>query len=129
MARKIFGRILFVLYIAALAYLCFSKVDAEFLSSTWFGIPKDKIAHCLMFIPFPFLMYLAFHKSSGRPWTLVGFLILVVVLGMAIGGGIEWIQSKLDYRTADIWDFRADNIGTAIGVIVTLIWGAITRKW
>ncbi len=129
MARKIFGRILFVLYIGAIAYLCFSRLDSQILSKVWFGITADKYAHCLMFIPFPFLMYLAFHRSTGRPWTLVGFLILVIVLGMAVGAGIEWVQSHLDYRSADVSDFRADNIGTAIGVVITFLIGAVTRKW
>ncbi len=129
MFGKILGRILVVIYIAALAYLCFARVDMHILSSTWLGIPKDKIAHCIMFIPFAPLMALAFHKSTRRPWTMVGFLLIVIVLGMAIGGGIELIQSRLDYRSADILDFRADNVGLAIGVVLTFIWGAVSRKW
>ncbi|MCD8208606.1 MAG: VanZ family protein [Bacteroidales bacterium] len=129
MLRKILGRLLLVVYIAAILYLCFSRMDAKFLAGSWLGIPKDRLAHFAMFLPFAFLMYLSFHRSTRRWWTLLLFLLLVLVIGAALGAGIEWVQEGLDYRTADIGDFVADCAGVAAGAVFTFIWGAIFRNW
>jgi hypothetical protein len=66
--RRIIFLLLFCLYIAAVAYLCFARPDeVPSLPETWFGLPADKVAHFLMFLPFPFLGYIAF-EGNGMNW-------------------------------------------------------------
>ena len=60
------SRILLILYVIAVGILCFSRFNTGIdLSSTWFGIPKDKVVHFTMFLPYPILMYAAFFDRAG----------------------------------------------------------------
>ena len=60
---------------------------------------------------------------------MVLFLIVTVAAGCIIAGGTELIQGELQYRSADITDFRADSIGIFTGSVITLIWAAAAKKW
>ncbi len=121
---------MFLLYIGAVAVLCFARFDGGIdLSSTIFGIPKDKVAHFTMFLPFPIIFCLAFYTSSGKPWRLVGFLLLALALALVIAAGTEIAQGYIKYRSADITDFRADSIGAFTGSFISLIFCTITKKY
>ena len=63
--RRIFARILFLLYLVAICILCFGKFSgsSDFPTSL-LGIPSDKIVHFLMFLPFPILAFFAFDKYT-----------------------------------------------------------------
>lgn len=116
------SRILLILYVIAVGILCFSRFNTGIdLSSTWFGIPKDKVVHFTMFLPYPILMYAAFFRYEKRPARLILFLIIVIAAGMILAGATELIQGELKYRSADIMDFRADSLGIFTGSIITLI--------
>lgn len=99
------------------------------MNDVWLGFPRDKVLHFLMFLPFPMLMYLAFHKAVGKPWSLILFLAFAIVTGALAGGAIELIQKATGYRSCDIADFRADCIGLFAGSLITLIYAAISKKW
>ena len=115
--------IIFCLYIAAVAYLCFAKPDnMPKLPQFWLGLPADKVGHFLMFMPFPLLSYLTFEvkeMSVGRRLSLIAVL-LVFGTGMALG--TEYVQARLEYRSAESSDLLADGIGLITGGIFTLIY-------
>ena len=68
------------------------------MSAEWFGIPKDKIAHFLMFFPYPALITLVFCKAGWSPVKFIGFLLAVLagaVLLTAAGLGLAGLLSGL----------------------------------
>lgn len=114
---------IFCLYIAAVAYLCFARPDdMPQLPQLWLGLPADKVGHFLMFTPFPLLGYLTFEvneMSVGRKLFLIAILI---VFGASMALGTEYIQARLEYRSAENSDLLADVIGLITGGIFTLIY-------
>ena len=124
------SRLLLILYIISVCLLCFLNFGPETdMSAEWFGIPKDKIAHFLMFFPYPALITLVFCKAGWSPVKFIGFLLAVLAGGVFIGGGIELIQGLTDYRSCDINDFRANCLGLFAGSVATLIlWLAVQGR-
>lgn len=128
--RKTISRAVLVIYIIAVAIACFSRFNSGIdLSSEWFGIPKDKIVHFAMFLPYPVLMYMAFYQTGHKPAYLVLFLCAIIAVGGILAGTTELIQGLLAYRSADINDFRADCLGIMTGSILTTAYSAIAKKW
>lgn len=123
-------RIILAVYIASVFLLCFLNMgNAPSIRMEWFGIPTDKVAHFLMFLPFPVLMTLTFSKKSWSSGRFLLFMLLTAVAGAAAGGGIELLQGLSEYRSCDINDFKADCIGIAVGIILSLCgWAAARRK-
>lgn len=116
------SRIILALYFIILCLLCFMNMGPGVdMGAEWFGIPKDKIAHFLMFFPYPALVTLVFCKSGWRAGKFVGFLLLVLVSGIVAGGAIELLQGLSGYRSCDIKDFRADCLGLFSGALLTLV--------
>lgn len=121
-ARKIF-RILLILYLISILVLCFANLSSlPDVSNTLFGIDIDKVAHFLMFLPFPALFFLSF---EGKAYVLIGVGILA---GLSVAGTTEWVQSFLTYRSMDLADFIADTIGLLSGALLTGIAVALFRK-
>ena len=115
-------RILMILYIAAVAVLCFARFkNLADVPTTLFGLEMDKIVHFLMFLPFPLLAYLALGKQPGGPWKALGAVLLLFLAGSLIAAGTEIVQRFLPYRSADPLDFRADALALAAGSLVTFI--------
>ena len=120
--KTILARILFILYLAAIAFLCFMHVDKlPEVQRTIFGIPTDKLAHFLMFLPFPILAYLAYDHLTSKVWSAVLFAVCTLTLGLLIAYGTEYVQGKLPYRTMDMADFKADAIAIAISTVGVFI--------
>ena len=121
--KTILARILFVVYLAAIAFLCFMHADKiPDMQKTLFGIPTDKVAHFLMFLPFPILAFLAYDHVTNKVWSAVLFAVLTFAVGAAIAWGTEYIQGMLPYRSRDVADFRADLLALGIstlGVFIT----------
>ena len=125
MSRRqlVLARVLFVLYLVAIACLCFGNFSSlpEVEKSLW-GIPTDKIVHFLMFLPFPVLAFYAFNRFAEKSraavlWTFVAFLA-----GAVLAAGTEIGQALLtSHRTGDPADFRADLIGLAVGTVLVFI--------
>ncbi len=121
-ARKIF-RILLVLYLISILVLCFANLSSlPDVSNTIFGIEIDKVAHFLMFLPFPALFFLSF---EGKAAALIGAGVLA---GLSVAGTTEWVQSFLIYRSMDLADFFADTAGLLSGALLTGAAVAIFRK-
>ena len=122
---KKFECILFILYLIAVAYLCFGhvSVDKDLPEAIW-GIPLDKCVHFCMFLPFPILCTIA--VSGKKPWRA---LSLSIIAGIAIVTSLELLQSMLtDYRATDIWDLVANLAAIVTGSLLTAAFLAIRGK-
>ncbi|MBR1872832.1 MAG: VanZ family protein [Bacteroidales bacterium] len=119
---RILFRILFVLYIAGLAFLCFGHFNnLPDVPRKLLGIQMGKIVHFCMFLPFPPLQFLAIDKYTVKPWHSLLMALGIFVLGCLLAAGTELIQGYLPHRTADHLDFRADALALAVSSLAVLI--------
>ena len=121
--RAIIFRILTILYVVAVAWLCFANFSkAPQMPRTLFGLPIDKVVHFLMFFPFPILAFLAYDHLTQTPWQALAALISICAIGGIFAGITEIIQGQLSYRTKDINDFGADCLAIGLsGLLVFII--------
>lgn len=120
--QRIFARILFVVYLASVAWLCFGRFDSMPDVPRYFlGIPIDKIVHFLMFFPFPILAFLAFDKFTEKWWVSVLFTLGTFLVGALIAAGTEVGQARLtSYRSGDPKDYLADLLALGISSLIVL---------
>ena len=119
MTRTI-AAIVFCIYIAAVMVLCFMKTDnlpqPSFLI---LGIEADKVAHFLMFAPFPLLSYMVAAGAWKKPWHHFMLLGCLMLLGVAAAMATEQVQTLLTYRPGDVRDTTADTYGIVAGGLLT----------
>ena len=121
--------VLFCIYIAALAFLCFMKTDSvPDVQFTLLGIPTDKLVHFCMFAPYPILAFQTFHPDNASAWRELIILAVLAILGLGLAYSTEQIQSLTDYRSYEIADFYADSIGIAVGTAVVLVQIAFRKR-
>lgn len=121
--------IVFCIYIAAVLVLCFMKPDdIPQPTFTIFGLEADKIAHFFMFAPFPVLSYAAFAGNWKQSWKHLLLLTGLLIAGIGSAMGTEYIQTLLEYRSGDAYDFAADIIGMAAGGLVTAVY-ILSKKY
>lgn len=114
--------VFFCIYIAAVAMLCFMHGDnLPDMSTTWFGLPSDKVAHFLMFLPFTPLAYLTFRRKGASLCTKLIILTLMLTIGSALAYMTEIIQEKLSYRTYETTDLYMDCTGLIAGFTVVAL--------
>ena len=116
------ARILFGLYLVAVAVLCFARFpESEDVPKSLLGIPMDKIVHFLMFFPFSVLAYLAFDRYPGKRGASVLRTAAALLCGCAFAAVTELVQSRLPYRSGDPADFRADAFALLLSSVLVLI--------
>ena len=121
MKRRILFITAFLLYMAAVLYLCLAKPeDLPQTELYLFGIPLDKAAHFLMFLPFPILAYSTLWKRDRKAWTDIAIVIIVLGIGVGLAFLTEHLQALTQYRSSDIKDIYADMAGLAAGSIIVL---------
>ena len=127
---KIFWRILLVIYLAAVAYLCFASQGGLPKFDDWpFKIPADKVVHFLMFLPWPILASLSVMPDRNRASVrMVVTLLIITLIGCALAGTTEWVQGLLPYRSRDIMDFIADSLGLMTGALLFAAFYPFLRK-
>lgn len=104
---------------AAVAVLCFMQGDSvPDMSGTWLGLPKDKVAHFLMFLPFTPLSYLTFRNKRSSFWTKILILTLMFIIGSGIAYSTEIIQERLKSRSYETADLMSDVLGLTVGYVV-----------
>ena len=114
-------RALFLLYLAAVLFLCFGNFsDLSSAPKTILGFESDKVVHFLMFFPFPILFYLSFERPARRPWQGILLLLGILFLGSVIAVGTECIQDLIPYRGADKADFLADFLALCCSTALIL---------
>ena len=118
--RIIIARVGFLLYMAALCWLCFGNFSSlPSVSKSFFGIETDKLVHFMMFLPFPFLMFASFDVLPCKRWKYCFFIVLSFALGCATGAATEFIQGMTPTRVPDIRDFYADVAGCITSTVLT----------
>ncbi len=118
---KTTARILFLLYVAVLLFLCFGKFShMPDTPSRFLGIAGDKAVHFLMFLPFPVLTYFAFPHPAGNAWRSVFHAAFILAVGALLAVGTEFVQGFLPYREADTADFTADFIALCLSTLAVL---------
>ena len=128
--QKILFRILFLLYLTGVLYLCFGRFDnAPSVEWSLFGIPTDKLVHFCMFFPFPILAFLAFDWYTETARQTLAFMGITLAVGLLLAVGTEWGQAHFtDYRSADPWDFVADTSALVLSSILVSIWDIRKQK-
>ncbi len=121
--RKQIWTVLFCVYLAAVAFLCFMKTDdLPEMPMMIFGIPLDKIVHFFMFFPYPFIAYEAFEPKGKKRYVHYIILAVIMVTGFGLAVGTEEIQGLLGYRESDMNDANADMLGIICSTIITGIY-------
>ena len=121
--NKTLARIVFLLYLIVLMYLCFGKFSGlpnepkVFL----FGLEPDKVVHFLMFLPFPVLAYFAFARPTWKPWHSLLLTACILAAGAVLASGTEFVQGFIPYREADSSDFLADFLALCLSAAAILI--------
>ena len=129
--RALLFRLLLLLYICTVAYLCFANMkNLPHVPRSFFGIPTDKIVHFCMFFPFPIFGFLACDDYSRSFLHTIGTVLNITSFGCIFAGLTEIIQGQIIYRSQDIHDFAADCLAIGISASIVLIWRiiSITRK-
>mgnify|MGYP003425352098 FL=1 len=122
MKRKAIFITVFVIYLAAVIYLCLMKPDNLPQTELYlFGLPLDKVAHFLMFLPFPALAYMMLWEKGRKTWAELIILLSCLAVGVGLAFLTEHLQAMTQYRSSDIKDIYADMTGLGIGCIVVLI--------
>jgi VanZ family protein len=115
-------------YFAAVIFLCLARPQQiPSLEKMIWGIPADKIAHFLMFLPYPVIAYIAFKPSTGRKWAHLLVLIVVFAVGIGLAIGTERLQGLSDYRSYEIEDFYADVFGMECSAVIIALYIIIKR--
>lgn len=145
------GFLIVSLYVAGIVSACLMNFSSGKVAipDTLFGIPGDKAAHFIMFLPFSPLVYtyiFRYEKFQRKPRSqsvnkdsvlrrnAVIRIICTFTSGAAFGGLIEIMQLLLTSgRSAEWADWIADLCGLSAGF--ALIWpfkrtsDAMLRKW
>ena len=117
--------ILFLAYVAAVAWLCFGtfKPDPSIPRSI-FGYPTDKVVHFLMFLPVPILGTIAF---DFRSWWRT--LSVMTILANLAAFTFEQLQSRITtIRITDPKDLNANFLGISLGLLIAILIGLFARK-
>lgn len=122
------ARILLLLYIGAVCALCFlPSEDLPNIEWTLWGLEKDKIAHFLMFLPFPLLAYFAWGRFTRSKSITLILSLIVFATGLIFAAGTEYIQGQLGYRSMDVKDLIADALALALSSLCILLYSIFRR--
>ena len=88
---------------------------------------SDKFLHLIEYAVLGFLLAWTLVNTSlqvfpGFPWV-IGLSVAVL-----FGASDEWHQSFVPGRSADVYDWIADGVGSALGVLVMYVWHRFSNK-
>ena len=127
--RSILSKIIMLLYVVAVAYLCFANFHKlPDVPKTFLGIPMDKIVHFCMFFPFPILAFFAYDKLTETPLQALAALLCICAFGGIFAGLTEIIQGSLPYRSQDVHDFNADLLSIGISGLLVFVYDVSKMK-
>ena len=98
------------------------------LPKYFLGIPFDKIAHFIMFLPFVILGYTAFMPIEKGILRKIAVLGIFLVTGCVFAFSTEKLQAMTAYRSYEITDMAADASGLLFGFLITLVYIVKTNK-
>jgi len=96
-------------------YVCIIPIDVSAVSFQF----SDKVAHVLAFAPIAFAVLWGFGKAFGYTNLTTNHLVFALLFAWLWGGMIELLQHYLiATRQGDWFDFLADGVGAAVGVLL-----------
>ncbi len=118
---KLLAIIITISYVGAVLFMClhnFSSSDME-LPTSFLGIPMDKVAHFIMFLPFCFVFWflLCFSREdrSGHVYAMI------LLLGLFFASITEAMQESFtEERCAEAYDLFSDSLGISFGMALVL---------
>lgn len=120
--------LIFCLYLAGVALLCFlHEEDLPRISDTIFGMPADKAAHLIMFLPFLPLSYFAFRRKKDSKFVKLIILTGLLTMGAGTAYLTEAIQERLGYRSFDTKDLKMDYFALVVSYVLIAI-GILMKK-
>lgn len=129
---NLFFRILFIVYIAVVAFLCFANFSkVEDAPKFFLGLPFDKVVHFCMFFPLPFLGLKSYDKYTETIPHALASVIVVCAFCCIFAGLTEIVQGMLPYRSEDVKDFGVDclSIGIASVIVFSIdVWKILHPK-
>ena len=120
--------LLMLAYLCAVSLLCFAQLGAPPSQGLIWGIPSDKIAHFLLFIPFPFLAWGCTQRQKETVPNILSKLAIIFLLGFALGFLTEYIQGFLPGRCRERLDFLADMCGITASCLAIVIFKLCRQK-
>ena len=127
--RSLLSKLILLLYILAVAYLCFANFHKlPEVPKTFLGIPMDKIVHFCMFFPFPILAFFAYDKLTQTPLQALAALLCICAFGGIFAGLTEIVQGMLPYRSQDIKDYNADLLSIGISGLLVFVYDISKMK-
>jgi glycopeptide antibiotics resistance protein len=79
------------------------------------GFRRDFLINLFGFVPFGFVLMGV--VGGGRSGRRSANLAIVVTIGFALSGGIEYTQSWFPARSSSVLDLILNTIGTALGAV------------
>lgn len=110
---------IFYVYIIIILSIMIFTINTEGINAPdlIFGIEIDKVVHFVVFLPYPFLLWLAFNKRFRRHINLfVCFFIPFTGLLFAIA--TELLQSLNPSRDFDVFDILANILSIIFASLV-----------
>ncbi len=116
--------VLLILYIGVLCYLYFGNpMTPEELPKTFLSLPMDKIAHFLMILPLPILLFWSFAKSHSI--KELGIISFFSILFVSI---LEGTQNAINpQRQSEFYDLLANYVSIVFVSLIILI-GILTKR-
>lgn len=124
MNRKTASISILVLYLISVLTLCLIRPESipEIEKDFLFGIPTDKVAHFLMFLPFPILTTISLTNDRMGIMSKISLLAIFSIMGVGFAFGTEVLQEVTKYRSREIADVIADLAGIATGSIIAAVY-------
>lgn len=123
---------LLIIYIATLFFCClynFSGGTGLDLGQYFLGIRLDRVAHFLMFLPYPFLCWGCLKLSRGRTFFASHTAASVIVSGVIVATIAELSQELLTtYRDTDPLDLAANVSAIVAGIMIIKFINYIKKK-
>lgn len=110
------------IYFGAVLTVCLIRPESlpEVQPDLW-GIPIDKVAHFLMFFPYPIIAYRTFRPTFSSRWIHLLVLAAIFAAGTGIAMGTERLQGMSEYRSFEMEDFYADILGMECSAVITAL--------
>ncbi|MCK9628882.1 MAG: VanZ family protein [Bacteroidales bacterium] len=110
---------LFFIYVIGILSIMVFTIHTEEINAPDYilGIAIDKVVHFIVFLPYPFLLWLAFNKRFSRYKNLF-VCCLVPVTGLIFAIATEFLQSVNPARDFDYYDILANILSIIFASIV-----------
>lgn len=110
---------LFFVYLTVILFVMIFTIHTEEIKAPDYilGIAIDKVVHFIVFLPYPFLLWLAFNKRFARYKNLF-VCCLVPISGLIFAIATEFLQSVNPARDFDYYDILANILSIIFASLI-----------